>query len=75
MIDPTPNEVAAMRHAGNMGGEYLDSLRKTDLATLTEEEWRSFIEAVVSGYVDHLADLIARDQARRAAVTEGIPFR
>lgn len=82
MIDPTPNEIAAMEHAGGMGGEYLDSLAKTDLATLTREEWRTFIEAVVTGYVERLGELIARDQARRAAITpdrcpgqaEGIPF-
>jgi hypothetical protein len=74
MIDPTPNEIAAMRHAGHMAGEYLDSIAKTDLATLSIEEWHSFIECVVTGYCEHFADLIARDAKRRAAITEGVPF-
>jgi len=34
MIDPTPNEKAAVVNGGRMGGEYLDSIGKTDLETL-----------------------------------------
>ena len=34
MIDPTPNEKAAFVHGGEMGGEYLDSIGKTDLESL-----------------------------------------
>ena len=30
MIDPTPNEKAAMEHGGQMGGEYLESVRATE---------------------------------------------
>ena len=40
MIDPTPNERAAMVHGGAMGGEYLDSLGKTDLAQLSTRSGR-----------------------------------
>lgn len=36
--------------AGRMGGEYLDSLGKTDLKTLTKEEWRMFIYCVGKEY-------------------------
>jgi hypothetical protein len=38
MIDPTPNERAAIAHGGAMAGEYLDSLGKTDLAQLSVED-------------------------------------
>lgn len=39
---------------GEKGGEYLDKIGKTDLATLTEEEWQQFLLAVVGGYRDAL---------------------
>lgn len=54
MTDPNAAEIAAMQHAGAMGGEYLESLGRTDLATLTPEEWHTFIAAVCGGYVDSL---------------------
>jgi hypothetical protein len=50
MIDPTPNEAAAMTVGGQIGGEYLESMGKSDLATLTETEWDRFIDAFVTGY-------------------------
>jgi hypothetical protein len=74
MIDPTPNEQDAMTHAGEMGGEYLDSIGKSDLAKLSLEEWRTFIEAVVTGYCDHLRDLAARDYERLQTMKQRIPF-
>lgn len=74
MIDPTPNEIAAMRHGGQMGGQYLESINKTDLARLSGQEWHTFIEAVVSGYCEHLAELCARDEKRRTMMMEGVPF-
>ena len=57
MIDPTPNEAEAMTVCGQMGGEYLESIGKSDLATLTETEWDRFLDAVVTGYCDHLREL------------------
>lgn len=65
MIDPTKNEIAAMEHGGRMGGEVLDEIGKTDFATLTGEEWKTFIEAVCTGYVEHLqksADVVRFDR-------------
>lgn len=62
MIDPTPNEIAALEHGGRLGGEYLDSIRCADLSRLSLEQWRTFIEAVVTGYADHLRRLASRDQ-------------
>ena len=57
MIDPTPNEQAAMAAGGDAGGAYLESLGKSDLATLSPAEWRQLIEIVVTGYCDTLRDL------------------
>lgn len=74
MIDPSPNEKAAMEHGGQMGGEYLDSLGRTDLATLTTDEWECFIEAVVTGFCDHLRELAARDRTCLDAMTAEVPF-
>lgn len=74
MIDPTPNELAAMEHGGRMGGEYLDHLGKTDLARLTVEEWAIFVEAIVTGYGDHLRDLAGRDRSRIDDLAGEVPF-
>ena len=75
MIDPTPNEIAALENGGRLGGEYLDSVRCTDLARLTVEQWRCFIDAVVTGYSDHLRNLAARDQDRvKGLGTNEVPF-
>jgi len=45
-----PFEVAALNDAGADGGEYLDSLGKTDLADLTEHEYREYVRRVVLGF-------------------------
>jgi hypothetical protein len=74
MIDPTPNEAEAMTVGGQMGGEYLESIGKSDLATLTETEWDRFIDAVVTGYCDHLRELAAKDRKRFDAMTPEVPF-
>lgn len=75
MIDPTPNEIAALEHGGHMGGEYLDSIRCSDLARLTLDQWRTFIEAVVTGYADHLRRLSACDRGRLERISpQEVPF-
>lgn len=74
MIDPTPNEAEAMTVGGQMGGKYLESIGKSDLATLTETEWGRFIDAVVTGYCDHLRELAAKDRKRLDAMTSEVPF-
>lgn len=50
MIDPTKPELDALMLAGQSGGEYLESIQKTDLATLSEAEWTMFLGVVVSKY-------------------------
>lgn len=74
MIDPTPNESEAMTVGGQMGGEYLESIGKSDLATLTETEWDRFLDAVVTGYCDHLRELAGKDRKRLDAMTPEVPF-
>ncbi len=65
MIDPTPNEIAAMRAGGQAAGEYLESIGKTDLAVLTEAEWLTLLEVVITAYQDELARQL--DQGRHPA--------
>lgn len=52
MHNPTPHEIEAMRDAGDRAGEHLDRLGKTDLATMDENEWMTFIETVCDGFID-----------------------
>ena len=56
MIDKNKNEIAAIDAGGNAGGEYLDSIQKTDLGKLSVEEWDQFVECIITGYVDHLTN-------------------
>ena len=74
MIDPTPNEAEAMTVGGQQGGEYLESIGKSDLATPTGTEWDRFIDAVVTGYCDHLRELAAKDRKRLDAMSPEVPF-
>ena len=74
MIDPTPNEQAAMAAGGDAAGGYLESLGKSDLATLTPAEWRQLIEIVVTGYCDTLRELAAQDRGRLDGMAERIPY-
>ena len=74
MIDPTPNEEAAMATGGQAGGAYLEALAKSDLATLSQPEWRQFVEIVVTGYCDTLRELAGQDRDRLDGMTSRIPF-
>ena len=79
MIDPSAAETAAMDHAGEMAGEYLDHLDKTDLAKLSSDEWRTLIEAICSAYVERLGELGATMQKNGADLrgkvsTDDIPY-
>ena len=74
MIDPTPNEMQAMSVGGQYGGEYLESIGKSDLATLTETEWDCFLDAVITGYCDQLRALVGQDRTRLDAMTPEVPL-
>ena len=57
-----------------MGGEYLDSIGKTDLETLEPDEWLTFVETIVTGYCDHLRELAARDEEYLRRLQPEAPF-
>ena len=42
-------ERLAVHQGGDAGGAYLDEIGKTDLASLTEDEWFEFLERVEAG--------------------------
>lgn len=54
-------ERRALEDGGNAGGEYLDSLGKTDLASLSEEEWREFLGLVLRGYAESMREIVSRE--------------
>ncbi len=72
MVDPNEHELAAMRHAGNAAGEFIDALGRTDMAQWTSTEWVSFVETICGAYVD---SLIEQQIAINAAATkvQGLP--
>lgn len=74
MIDPTPNEKAAMEAGGAAAGEYLESLGRSDLAELSVPEWQTLIEVIVTGYCDALREFAARDQELLEGTKARIPF-
>jgi hypothetical protein len=43
-------ETRALIDGGNEGGAYLDSIGKTDLAALSQEEFQAFLRAVLDGF-------------------------
>lgn len=44
--------------AGEEAGAYLDELGKTDLATLTQEEWQTFLSRIVTGFEKYMQKII-----------------
>jgi hypothetical protein len=74
MIDPTPNEKAAMAAGSDAAGAYLESLGRSDLATLSPAEWKQLIEIVVTGYCDRLRELAGQDRGRLDGMAERIPY-
>ena len=58
----TPEEIDAIMVAANDGGEYLDTLGKTDLATMTEQEWLEFMECVCIAYAETIKKRLASDE-------------
>lgn len=50
MKEPNEIEIQGMMEAGAVGGEYLEMIGKSDLASLSEDEYMSFIERVIRTY-------------------------
>ena len=61
MIDPNQHEEAALRQASAVGGEYIESLGRTDLAQWSEHEWTTLIDVVVTAFQDHLLEAYTQD--------------
>lgn len=56
MPTPEQHDLDAALYGGKMGGEYLEEIGKTDLATLTVQEWQTFLECVCFGYATKKAE-------------------
>lgn len=56
-------EIAAMRAAGNVAGEFLDRLGKTDLASLSRDEWEEFLGLVIIGFGEDIKRQLGSDEA------------
>jgi hypothetical protein len=56
MVDPNEQEAAAMRAAGDIAGQFIDAVGRTDMATWSEQDWQGFIEAICGAYVDALIE-------------------
>lgn len=54
-------ERRALEDGGNAGGEYLDAIGKTDLASLDEHEWRTFLGKVLTGYAEGMREIVSRE--------------
>ena len=54
-------ERRALEDGGNAGGAYLDEIQKTDLATLTEEEWSTFWRLGFVAYADSMREIVSRE--------------
>jgi hypothetical protein len=61
MIDPNQHETNALAAACQTGGEYVESLAKTDLASFTPVEWSTLIDVVVTAFQDSLRTAYADD--------------
>ncbi|MBY0329516.1 MAG: hypothetical protein K2X49_02445 [Acetobacteraceae bacterium] len=73
MVDANEQEVAAMRAAGDIAGQYIEAVGRSDMATWSAEDWRGFIEAICGAYVDSLVEQqIAINTA--VARVQGLPF-
>lgn len=72
MVDPNDQEVAAMRAAGDIAGQYIEAVGRSDMATWSAEDWRGFIEAICGAYVDCLIEQqVAINQALHKV--QGLP--
>ena len=56
MVDPNDQEMAAMRHAGMIAGDYIEAVGRSDMASWSPEDWCGFIEAICGAYVDCLVE-------------------
>jgi len=73
MVDPNEQEVAAMRAASDIAGQFIEAVGRSDMATWSATDWRGFIEAICGAYVESLVEQqIAINTA--VAKVQGLPF-
>ena len=65
VLTPTNYEQQALITAGEKGGAYLESIQKTDLAQMSQEEWRTFLLTIFD---------TTTSEIRRLADENAIPF-
>jgi hypothetical protein len=68
MVDMTETEAWAITKAGQVGGEYLDELRITDLSRLTMGQYSVYVRCIVSSYLGEIARL------QGTPTKDGVPF-
>jgi hypothetical protein len=56
MVDPNEQEVAAMRAASDIAGQFIEAVGRTDMATWSAPDWHGFVEAICGAYVDSLVE-------------------
>jgi hypothetical protein len=61
MIDADQFEQQAMVYAGGQGGEYLESINKLSWKAMTQAEWDTFINVVITNYVTRNTELIIQE--------------
>ena len=54
MISFSETEHEGLAKGGEAAGQYLDSIGKTDLAVLSDEEWDTFLCRVLGGYSEFM---------------------
>jgi len=52
MIDKENHEIDAIIHAGQLGGEFIDSIKVYDLRKLTVEQYNTFVECIITAHQD-----------------------
>jgi hypothetical protein len=72
MVDANEQEVAAMRAASDIAGQFIEAVGRTDMATWSAPDWHGFVEAICGAYVD---SLVEQQIAINAAVmkVQGLP--
>lgn len=67
MTDANEAELSAMVVASDRAGEFIESIKQTDMAQWSQAEWHQFIEVVCGGYVD---GLMAQEAALKTAIAK-----
>jgi hypothetical protein len=62
MVDPTPNEKAALGEAAGAAGRQIELVGKMDFMDWTPEEFEALVEATVTAFVESLKVMVKRDQ-------------